>query len=240
MGTDLVNPLQQSSHAAIRCPQCGTVNREPVTKGRTTCHQCGFRFCPECYYYRHRLGTDFCLACGAQLIDSARHRLLALPGSLWLYAVLCGTLSLYWLLHYWRFRQRTGLVYASRYIGGVGLAVILTMLALILLQFWLIRPPVNWQSIELWAFILAAMLIVPLGVLAPPAIMQARFGAEITAEATRYATRWAVLERMRYRDTLLLRIPDVRHLPPVRYQQGSAGQTNVWPSKGPVAPPPNA
>jgi hypothetical protein len=268
MGTDLVNPLQPSNRAAIRCPQCGTVNREPVAKGRTTCHQCGFRFCPECYYYRHRLGTDFCLACGAQLIDSSRHRLQALPGyldqhvarsvsliniwflawltlslgggPLWLYAILCGTLSLYWLLHYWRFRQRTGLVYASRYIGGVGLAVILTMLALILLQFWLIRPPVNWQNIELWAFILAAMLVVPLGVLAPPAIMQARFGAEIAQEATRYATRWAVLERMRYRDTLLLRIPDVRHLPPVRYQQGGAAQANVLPSKGPVTPPPNA
>jgi hypothetical protein len=87
------------------------------------------------------------------------------------------------------------------------------MLALILLQLWLIRPPVQWQSIELWAFILVAMLIVPLGVLWPPAIMQSRFGKQIAKEAATYSRRWAVLERMQYRDTLLLNIPDVRQLP---------------------------
>ena len=136
-------------------------------------------------------------------------------GPLWLYAIICGSLSLYWLLHWWRFRKRTGLIYASHYIGGIGLSVILTMLALILLQLWLIRPPVHWQSIDVWAFILVAMVIVPLGVLGPPAIMQARLGAKITDEAIAYAARWAVLERMRYRDTLLLRIPNVKHLPAV-------------------------
>jgi hypothetical protein len=87
------------------------------------------------------------------------------------------------------------------------------MAALILLQTWLIRPPIHWQSIDLWAFILVALIIVPLGVLGPPAIMQSRFGARIADEASTYAERWATLERMRYRDTLLLRIPDVRHLP---------------------------
>jgi hypothetical protein len=134
-------------------------------------------------------------------------------GPIWIYAVICGTLSLYWLLHFWRFRQRTGLIHASRFIGGIGLSVVLTMLALILLQLWLIRPPIHWQSIDLWAFILVAMLLLPLGVLGPPAIMQSRFGAQIADEATIYATRWTRLQRMRYRDTLLLRIPDVRHLP---------------------------
>jgi hypothetical protein len=143
-------------------------------------------------------------------------------GPIWLYAIICGTLSLYWLLHFWRFRQRTGLVYASGFIGGIGLSVILTMVALILLQLWLIRTPVHWQSIDLWAFVLVAMLIVPLGVLGPPAIMQKRFGPYIADEAITYATRWAVLERMRYRDTLLLRIPDVRHLPAVSYPTTSA------------------
>jgi hypothetical protein len=134
-------------------------------------------------------------------------------GPIWIYAVICGSLSLYWLLHYWRFRQRTGLIHASRFIGGIGLSVILTMAALILLQLWLIRPPVHWQSIELWAFILFAMLIVPVGILGPPAIMQSRIGARIADEAALHATRWTTLDRMRYRDTLLLRIPDVRHLP---------------------------
>jgi hypothetical protein len=136
-------------------------------------------------------------------------------GPLWLYAIICGTLSLYWLAHYWRFKQRTGLVHAARYIGGIGLSVIVTMVLLIMLQLWLIRQPVQWQSIDLWAFILVAMLLMPLGILAPPAIMQSRFGKQIAQETTTYATRWAVLERMRYRDTLLLRIPDVRDLPAV-------------------------
>lgn len=227
----------------IRCPQCETLSSKPADQGRTTCPQCGARFCPECHYYRHSLGTDFCLACGASLSEPTKRRVPALPGYLeqhvarsvslinlwflawltltlsggpvWLYAVICSTLSLYWLLHFWRFRQRTGLLYASRYIGGIGLSVILTMLVLIFLQLWLIRPPVHWQNIDLWAFILVAMLIAPLGLLGPPAIMQARFGTQIADEATTYATRWATLERMRYRDTLLLRIPDVRHLPPV-------------------------
>ena len=215
----------------------------PANQGRADCHQCGFRFCPECHYYRHSLGTDFCLACGAQLTHTAERRIPSLPsyleqhvarsvtlinlwflawltltlggGPIWLYAIICGSLSIYWLLHWWRFRQRTGLVYASRYIGGVGLSVVLTMVSLILLQLWLIRPPVHWQSIDLWAFVLVAMVIVPLGVLGPPAIMQSRFGAQIADEAITYASRWAVLERMRYRDTLLLRIPDVRYLPAV-------------------------
>jgi hypothetical protein len=141
---------------------------------------------------------------------------LALSGGpIWLYAIICSTLSLYWLLHFWRFRQRTGLVYASRFIGGIGLSVILTLVALILMQVWLIRPAVTWQSIDLWAFVLVALMIVPLSLLGPPAIMQSRFGSEIANEASVYARRWAVLERMRYRDTLLLRIPDVRHLPAV-------------------------
>jgi hypothetical protein len=135
-------------------------------------------------------------------------------GPIGLYAIICGTLSLYWLLHFWRFRQRTGLERASRYIGGIGLTVVLTMVALVALQLWLIRPPIHWQNIDLWAFILVALLIVPLGVLGPPAIMQSRLGGEIAQEAITYANRWAVLERMRYRDTLLLRIPDVRHIPP--------------------------
>jgi hypothetical protein len=212
-----------------------------------TCHQCGFRFCSECNYYRHRLGTDICLACGAVFDQDRERRVPSLPGyldrhisrsvslinlwflawvaltvsggPLWLYAIICGTLSLYWLLHYWRFKQRTGLVHAARYIGGIGLSVILTMVLLILLQLWLIRQPVQWQSIDLWAFILVAMLLMPLGVLAPPAIMQSRFGKQIAEETITYATRWAVLERMRYRDTLLLRIPDVRELPPVSSYQ---------------------
>jgi ribosomal protein L37AE/L43A len=240
---DLANSTRQSRAALARCPQCGTLTSEPILRGRTTCRQCGFRFCPECHYYRNSLGTDFCLACGAQLVQAAERRVPPLPGYLdrhvarsvslinlwflawltltlgggpiWLYGLICGSLSLYWLLHFWRFRQRTGLIHASRFIGGVGLSVILTMVALILLQIWLIRPPVHWQSIDLWAFILVALLIVPLGVLGPPALMQSQFGSEIATEATTYATRWVVLERMRYRDTLLLRIPDVRHLPPV-------------------------
>jgi hypothetical protein len=235
--------MRQSRSALARCPQCETLTSEPILQGRTTCRQCGFRFCPECHYYRHRLGTDFCLACGAQLTQPPERRIPPLPGYLdqhvarsvslinlwflawvaltlgggpiWLYALICGTLSLYWLLHFWRFRQRTGLIHASRFIGGVGLSVILTMVALILLQIWLIRPPVHWQNIDLWAFILVALLIVPLGVLGPPALMQSHFGSQIAREAITYATRWAVLERMRYRDTLLLHIPDVRHLPPV-------------------------
>lgn len=224
-----------------RCPQCGTTSSEPIGQGRTTCHHCGFRFCQECHYYKHSLGTDFCLACGAQLTPTSKRRIPTLPsyleqhvarsvslinvwflawltltlggGPIWIYVVICGTLSLYWLLHYWRFRQRTGLIFASRFIGGIGLSVILTMTALILLQIWLIRPPIHWQSIELWAFILFAMLIIPVGILGPPALMQSRFGADIADEAARYATRWATLERMRYRDTLLLSIPDVRHIP---------------------------
>lgn len=228
--------------AHVRCPQCGTISFEPPSHGRTTCHQCGFRFCAECYYYRHSLHTDFCLACGAQFIANHERRLVSLPGYLdrhvarsvslinlwflawltltisggpvWLYAVVCGTFSLYWLVHYVRFRQRTGLIYASRFIGGIGLSVLSTMAVLILLQLWLIHPPVHWQSIDLWAFILVAMLLVPLGVLGPPAFMQARLGPQIAQEAIAYASRWAVLEKMRYRDTLLLRIPYVRHLPP--------------------------
>ncbi len=241
MKVDLRNSLQQSGSATARCPQCRAVNSLPSGQGRTTCHQCGLRFCPECYYYRHHLGTDFCLACGTPLTRGTERRIPALPayldqhvarsvslinlwflawltltlsgGPLWLYAIVCGTLSLYWLAHFWRFRQRTGLIHASRFIGGIGLSVILTMVALILLQLWLIRQPVHWQSIDLWAFILVALVIVPLGVLGPPAVMQSRFGAQIANEAVVYARRWAVLERMRYRDTLLLRIPDVRHLP---------------------------
>jgi hypothetical protein len=62
-----------------------------------------------------------------------------------------------------------------------------------------------------------ALIIVPVGLLSPPAIMQARFGAEITREASLYPSRWAVLENMPYRDTLLLRIPDVTHLPPASH-----------------------
>lgn len=241
MKADLSNSIPSSRNATIRCPQCETITSRPAGLGRTTCHQCGFRLCPECYYYRHSLGTDFCLACGAQLTSPARRRVPPLPsyldqhvarsvslinlwfltwltltlggGPIWLYAVVCGSLSLYWLLHFVRFRRRTGLIYASRFIGGIGLSVILTMLALIMLQLWLVRPPVHWQSIDMWAFILAAMLIAPLGVLGPPAIMQARFGSQVADEAASYATRWARVEHMRYRDTLLLRIPDVRHLP---------------------------
>jgi hypothetical protein len=138
-------------------------------------------------------------------------------GPIWIFAVICSSLALYWLLHFWRFRQRTGLVYASRFIGGIGLSVFLTMTSLVLLQVWLVRPPIHWQSIELWAFILFAMIILPLGVLAPPLVMQSRFGTKIADEATFYATRWAIVERMRYRDMLLLRIPDVRHLPAVSH-----------------------
>jgi ribosomal protein L37AE/L43A len=241
MKADLDHP--SSINKSSRCPQCGTLNLNPANRGRITCHQCGFRFCPECDYYRHRLGTDFCLACGAVFDQGVERRVPSLPGyldqhisrsvslinlwflawvaltvsggPLWLYAIICGTLSLYWLAHYWRFKQRTGLVHAARYIGGIGLSVIVTMVLLIMLQLWLIRQPVQWQSIDLWAFILVAMLLMPLGILAPPAIMQSRFGKQIAQETTTYATRWAVLERMRYRDTLLLRIPDVRDLPAV-------------------------
>lgn len=242
MKPERVNPLRPGTGARVRCPQCGTINEKPMEQGRTTCHQCGFRFCAECYYYRHSLGTDFCLACGAELSPKNSRRVSVLPGYLdrhvarsvslinlwflawltltisggpvWLYAVICGTFSLYWLIHFVRFRQRTGLVYASRFIGGIGLSVITTMGALILLQLWLIRPPVQWQSIDLWAFIIVAMLLVPVGVLVPPTVMQSRFGKQIAREATIYATRWAKLEQMRYRDTLLLRIPNVKHLPP--------------------------
>jgi hypothetical protein len=249
MKADWANSIYQPIRETGRCPQCETASSEPVGRGRTTCHQCGFRFCPECHYYRHRLGTDFCLACGTSFIEATERRVPALPGYLerhlarsvslvnlwflawlalsisggpiWLYALICGTLSLYWLAHFWRFNQRTGLIYASRYVGGIGLSVILTMLALILLQLWLIRPPVHWQSIDLWAFILGAMLILPLGVLWPPAIMQSRLGTQVAAEATTYATRWAVLERMCFRDMLLLRIPEVRHLPAVPRSQRS-------------------
>jgi hypothetical protein len=240
MKADVHNPIRQPSHATARCPQCEATNNIPADQGRVTCHECSLRFCPECHYFRHSLRIDFCLACGAPLTTSEK-RLPSLPdyldqhvarsvslinlwflawltlalsgGPIWLYAIICSTLSLYWLLHFWRFRQRTGLVYASRFIGGIGLSVILTLVALILLQVWLIRPAVTWQSIDLWAFILVALMIVPLSLLGPPAIMQSRFGSEIANEATVYARRWAMLERMRYRDTLLLRIPDVRHLP---------------------------
>jgi hypothetical protein len=245
MKADLANPVQQPDSATARCPQCDTLNSLPTGRGRTTCHRCGFRFCPECHYYRHSLRIDFCLACGAQLTQATQRRLPSLPSyldqhvarsvsliNLWflawltltlgggpilLYVIICGTLSLYWLLHFWRFRQRTGLSYASLFIGGIGLSVILTMILLILLQLWLIRPPIHWQNIDLWAFILVALLIIPLGLLVPPAVMQSRFGAQIAHEAIVYAPRWAVLEQMRYRDTLLLRIPDVRHLPAVSY-----------------------
>lgn len=231
----------ESGDAIAHCPRCGTATSELLIQGRTTCQHCGFRFCSECYYYRHRLGTDFCLACGSQMTRTTERRVPPLPsyldqhvarsvslvniwylawltlalggGPIWLYALICGTLSIYWFLHFWRFRQRTGLVHASRFIGGIGLSVILTMVSLVLLQLWLIRPPIHWQSIDMWAFILAALLIIPIGVLAPPAIMQSRIGAQIADEASTYAARWARIERMRYRDTLLLRIPDVRHLP---------------------------
>jgi hypothetical protein len=250
MKANLADPIRQPARETVRCPQCETVSSEPAGQGRTICPQCGFRFCPECHYYRHRLRTDFCLACGVTFAEATARRMPVLPGyldqhvarsvslvnlwflawltltisggPLWLYAIICGTLSLYWLVHFWRFRQRTGLIYASRYIGGIGLSVILTLVALTLLQLWLIRKPVQWQSIDLWAFILVAMLVVPLGVLGPPAIMQSRLGTRIATEATTYATRWAVLERMRYRDTLLLRIPDVRNLPAVPHRQGDA------------------
>jgi hypothetical protein len=189
------------------------------------------------------LDIDFCLACGAPLTGAVEQRIPSLPnylgqhvarsvslinlwflawltlalsgGPIWLYAIICSTLSIYWLLHFWRFRQRTGLVHASRFIGGIGLSLILTLVALTLLQLWLIRPPVHWQSIDLWAFVMFALVIVPLGVLGPPAIMQSRFGTQIANEAIIFARRWAVLEKMRYRDTILLRIPDVRDLPPV-------------------------
>jgi hypothetical protein len=246
MKTDLSDPLCPPATETARCPQCETVSNKPVELGYINCSQCGFRFCSECHYYRHRLGSDFCLACGVPFGETTERRSPALPGYLeqyvtrsvslvnvwflawltlsigggpiWLYALICGTFSLYWMVHFWRFRQRTGLVQASRYVGGIGLSVFLTILLLTLLQLWLIRPPVNWQSIELWAFILAAMLIVPLGMLWPPAAMRSRFGAQIVAEATTFAARWAVLERMRYRDMLLLRIPDVRHLPAVSYR----------------------
>jgi hypothetical protein len=140
-------------------------------------------------------------------------------GPVWLSAIICGTLSLYWLIHIWLFRYRTGLVHASRFIGGVGLGVVLTMLALVLLQLWLIHPPVYWKSRDLWVFIFSAMLILPLGILGLPALMQSQFGSQIAREATAYATRWVALERMRYRDTFLLRIPDVRHIPPVAHPQ---------------------
>lgn len=241
MTADLANPLHSSGSTTARCPRCQTSSSEPIGRGRTTCRHCGFRFCLECHYYRHSLGTDFCLACGAQLTGLTERQVPMLPnyldqhvarsvslinlwflawltltlggGPIWLNAVICGSFSIYWLLHFWRFRQRTGLIHASRFIGGIGLSVILTMVALILLQIWLIRPPIHWQSIDLWAFILVALIIVPVGVLGPPAIMQSRFGARIADEAGTYAARWATLERMRYRDTLLLRIPDVRHLP---------------------------
>jgi hypothetical protein len=243
MKADLANSYQHFGSATARCPRCETVSSELVGSGRTTCRHCGFRFCRECHYYRHSLGTDFCLACGAQLTLISERRLPTLPGYLdqhvarsvslinlwflawltltlggapvWVYAFICGSFLIYWLLHFLRFRQRTGLIYASRFIGGIGLSVFMTLTALILLQVWLIRPPVHWQSIELWAFILFALLILPIGVLAPPAIMQSRFGSKIADEAALYATRWARLERMRYRDTLLLHIPHVRHIPPV-------------------------
>jgi hypothetical protein len=193
------------------------------------------------------LGTDFCLACGARLVAAEKRGTPVLPGYLdrhvtrsislinlwflvwlaltlsggpiWLSAIICGTLSLYWLIHSWLFRYRTGLVHASRFIGGVGLSVVLTMLALVVLQLWLIRPPVHWRSTDLWVFILSAMLILPLGILGIPAIMQSRLGSQIALEATAYATRWVALERMRYRDTFFLRIPDVRHIPPVSHAQ---------------------
>ena len=235
------NSFRESGDASARCPRCETATSELIAQGRATCHQCGFRFCSECHYYRHRLGTDFCLACGAQLTRTAERRVPPLPsyldqhvarsvslvnlwylawltlalggGPIWLYAITCGTLSIYWLLHFLRFRQRTGLIHASRFIGGIGLSVILTMVTLILLQLWLIRPPVHWQSIDMWAFILVALMIIPVGVLAPPAIMQSRIGGKIADEASTYAARWAMVERMQYRDTLLLRIPDVRQLP---------------------------
>lgn len=247
MKTDLANSAYQSITETVRCPQCKTVSKKPPEPGHIACPQCGFRFCPECYYYQHRLGTDFCLACGVPFFMTTERR-PRLPGYLeqyvarsvslvniwfvawltlsvgggpiWFYVLIGGTFSLYWMVHFWRFRQRTGLLQASRYIGGIGLGVICTITLLILLQFWLIRPPVNWQSIELWAFILAAMLIMPLGMLWPPVAMQARFGAQIVSEAAIFAARWSVLERMRYRDTLLLRIPDVRHIPAASRRPG--------------------
>ena len=248
MKTDLADHKRPSAGETARCPQCKTFSHKPVELGHIPCPQCGFRFCLECHYYKHRLGADFCLTCGVSFAEATKRRSQVLPdyleqymarsvslvnvwflawltlsiggGPVWLYALICGTFSLYWMLHFWRFRQRTGLIHASRYVGGIGLSVIFTMALLILLQLWLIRPPVNWQSIELWAFILAAMLIAPLGMLWPPAVMQSRFGAQITVEAATFAARWAVLERMRYHDTLLLRIPDVRRLAAVPRRPG--------------------
>lgn len=252
MNADLADSVYHSTVQTIRCPQCETAIPQTASSGRADCPQCGFRFCPECYYYRHRLETDFCLACGATFVAPSERRVPVLPayleqyvarsvsvinvwflawltlslsgGPIWLYGLVWGTMSVYWLLHFWRFRKRTGLAQASRYIGGIGLSVILTMVALILLQFWLIRPPVQWQNIELWAFILVSMLIIPLGVMWPPALMQARFGSEIAKEALTYVSRWAALERMGYLDTLLLRIPNVKHLPPVSHVPANPAQ----------------
>jgi hypothetical protein len=141
-------------------------------------------------------------------------------GATWLSALVCSTLSIYWFLHFWRFRRRTGLVHASRFIGGIGFCVILTMVSLILLQLWLFRPPVHWQSMGVWAFILITLLIIPMGVLVPPAIMQSQIGEEVANEASAYAARWATVERMRYRDTLLLRIPDVSRVPAKSHLSG--------------------
>lgn len=222
------------------CPQCETVVDETEGPGRILCPRCGFRFCSECYYYRHRLNSDFCLVCGASFASSDEARRPALPdyleqhvarsvslinfwflawlalsiggGASWLYGVICVTLGLYWFIHFLLFRRRTGLVYAAHYIGGVGASVTVTMVLLVVFQFWLIRPPIDWRSIDLWAFLLAAFLIIPVGVFWLPATIQSRFGTHIATEFSTYAARWKVLERMRYRDIFLLRFPDVRHL----------------------------
>jgi len=130
----------------------------------------------------------------------------------WPYLIVCGSLAAYWLAYCIRFRRRTGLIYAARYLGGIGLSIVLTMVLLALLQLWLIRPPVDWDSIQVWVFIVAALIVVPVGVLLPPVAMQVRMGSQITTEAKTHTERWLVLENIGYLDTLLLRIPNVRHL----------------------------
>lgn len=202
--------------------------------------QCSFRFCRECYHYRHQLGSDFCFACGAWFINQETRWLPALPAYLerqlarlislvnlwfvlwlglafsgtapWLYLLVCGGLAGYWSIFFLRFHRRTGLVQAARYLGGIGLSIVLTMSLLVVLQFWLVRPPIDWQSIRLWAFVLTTLIVVPIGILLPPAVLQARLGAQIAAEAQAHPQRWLALENTGYLNTLLLRVPDVRHL----------------------------
>ncbi len=221
------------------CPICGAWNSRS-TWGRTTCKQCGFRFCHECHHYRHRLKSDFCFACGAWFIDKETRRLPNLPtyleqqlarlislanlwfviwlglvlngASPWLYLTMCAALAGYWLMHYLRFRRRTGLIQAARYLGGIGLSIVFTMGLLIVIHFWLIYLSIDWQGIQLWAFVLTTLIIIPIGVLLPPVALQARMGAKIVAEAQDHNERWLALENTGYLNTLLLRIPNVRHL----------------------------